>query len=129
MEATMIAEIDIDKDKKIVLRTVTGDIDTAQALKLVKDVAIAVNHNPGYNILVDIRDTTFYPEMLDLLDIATECSRQLIGFRRKIAFLIPDTEQRRLVAKIFRTCMEAEGFDFKQFFDYDAAMEWLSTKR
>ena len=129
MEATMIAEIDIDKDRKIVLRTVSGEIDTAQALNLVQNVAIAVNHNPGYNILVDIRDTTFYPEMLDLLEIASECSKQLIGFSRKIAFLIPDTEQRRLVARIFKTCMEAEGFEFKQFFDYDAAIEWLSTKR
>lgn len=125
----MIAEIDIDKDRKIVHRTVTGEIDTAQTLKLVQNVAIAVNHNPGYNILVDIRDTTFYPEMLDLLEIATACSKHLIGFSRKIAFLIPDTEQRRLVAKIFRICMEAEGFEFKQFFDYDAAIEWLSTKR
>ncbi len=121
----MIAEIDIDIDKKIILRTLTGEIDTGQALKLVQNVAKAVNLNPGYHILVDIRDTTFHPEMIDLLDIAAECSRQLIGFSRKIAFLIPDTEQRKLIAKMFKSFMETEGFAFKQFIDYDRAAEWL----
>ena len=121
----MIAEIDIDIDKKIILRTLTGEIDTGQALKLVQNVAKAVNLNPGYHILVDIRDTTFHPEMIDLMEIAAECSTQLIGFSRKIAFLIPDTEQRHLIAKIFKTCMETEGFEFKQFIDCQTAMDWL----
>ncbi|MDJ0666088.1 MAG: hypothetical protein QNJ61_02395 [Desulfobacterales bacterium] len=121
----MIAEIDIDIDKKIILRTLTGEIDTGQALKLVQNVAKAVNLHPGYHILVDIRDTTFHPEMIDLLDIAAECSRQLIGFSRKIAFLIPDTEQRKLIAKMFKSFMDTEGFAFKQFIDYDRAAEWL----
>ena len=121
----MIAEIDIDIHKKIILRTLTGEIDTGHALKLVQNVAKAVNLNPGYHILVDIRDTTFHPEMIDLLEIAAECSKQLIGFSRKIAFLIPDTEQRQLIAKIFKTCMETEGFEFKQFIDGEAAMDWL----
>ena len=121
----MIAEIDVDIEKKIIRRTLTGEIDTAQALKLVRNVSAAVNLHPDYNILVDIRDTAFHPEMIDLLEIASECSKQLIGFDRKIAFLIPDTEQRKLVGQVFKTCMEAEGFAFKQFFDYDPAIEWL----
>ena len=105
----MIAEIDIDIDKKILLRTLTGEIDTGQALKLVQNVAKAVNLNPGYHILVDIRDTTFHPEMIDLLGIAAGCSQQLIGFGRKIAFLIPDTEQRKPVAKIFKGHQASKG--------------------
>ena len=123
----MIAEIDVDIEKKIIRRTLTGEIDTAQALKLVRNVSAAVNLHPDYNILVDIRDTAFHPEMIDLLEIASECSKQLIGFDRKIAFLIPDTEQRKLVAQVFKTCMEAEGFAFKQFFDPAAALEWLGA--
>ncbi len=121
----MIAEIDVDIEKKIIQRTLTGEIDTAQALKLIQNVSAAVSLNPDYNILVDIRDTAFHPEMIDLLEIAAECSKQLIGFSRKIAFLIPNTAQRKLVAQVFKTCMEAEGLTFKQFFDYDPAIEWL----
>ena len=44
----------------------------------------------------------------------------------KIAFLIPDTIERNRFAMLFRTCMEAQGFAFKQFLDYDTAMAWLS---
>ena len=123
----MIAEIAIDNDNKIVRRTLRGEIDTDQALKLVQNVSSSVRVNPGYNILVDIRDTSFHPKMGDLLEIAAECSKQLVGFNRKIAFIIPDTEQRKQVARLFKACMEAQGFEFKQFFEYNAAAEWLSS--
>ena len=121
----MIAEINVDNENKTIQRILTGEIDTNQALSLVREISNSVKIHDGYNILVDMRDTTYQPEMMDLLEIAAECSKQLIDFSRKIAFLIPNTEQRKLVAKIFRTCMEAEGFEFKQFFDYEAAAEWL----
>ena len=121
----MIVEIDIDDDDKIVRRTLRGEIDAKQALKLVQNISRSVNLNQDYNILVDMRDTTFHPGMVDLIEIAAACSNQLKNYNHKIAFLIPNTEQRRQVAKLFRTCMEAEGFKFKQFFEYDEASEWL----
>ena len=62
-------------------------------------------------------------EMADLLEIAAACSKHLAGFRHRIAFLIPDTEHRKKVAKLFPTCMEAHGFHFRQFFEYDTAMK------
>ena len=123
----MIAEIDIDNDNKIVQRTLRGEIDINQALKLVQNISRSVNLHQGYNILVDMRDTAFHPGMVELLEIAAECSRKLIGFKRKIAFIIPDTMQRRQVAKLFQTCMEAEGFKFKQFLEYNDAMEWFAN--
>jgi hypothetical protein len=122
----MIAEINVDRENRTIQRILTGEIDTNHALSLVSEISNSVQIHDGYNILVDMRDTTFHPEMIDLLEIAAECSKQLIGFNCKIAFLIPETEQRKLVAKTFRICMEAEGFEFKQFFEYDSAMEWLS---
>lgn len=122
----MTTEFKIDSDKKIIHRTVTGEINTDRAIRLVQKVSYAAELNQGYNILVDIRDTTFHPEMMDLLRIADECSSLLKTDRHKIAFLIPDTDQRKQVGKLFRACMEAQGFEFMQFFDYDTAMEWLS---
>ncbi len=125
----MIAEISVDSENWTIQRTLSGEIDTIHALSLVREISNSAKIHEGYNILVDMRDTTFHPDMIDLLEIAAECSKQLTGFSCKIAFLIPDTEQRKLVAKIFRTCMEAEDFEFKQFVDYEAATEWLSTNR
>ncbi len=103
----MIAEINVDNENKTIQRILTGEIDTNQALSLVREISNSVKIHEGYNILVDMRDTTYQPEMMDLLEVAAECSKLLIDFSRKIAFLIPNTEQRKLVAKIFRTCMEA----------------------
>lgn len=122
----MIAEIDVVHEQKIIIRNLLGEIDPNQAASLINEIAFAVSQHNGYNILVDIRDTTFEPDMGDLLEIATEFSKQLRSHDRKIAFIIPDTAQRRKVAKLFRTCMETQGFRFMQFFDFEAAIDWLS---
>ena len=121
----MSPNIIIYEDKRVIQRTVTGELSTARSLKLVQELAVAIKLNQGYNILIDLRDTVTRPETLDLMEIATACSRYGYDFKSKIAFLIPDTKERIRVAKLFRTCMEAQGFEFTQFFDYDIAMEWL----
>ena len=59
----MIAEIAIDNDNKIVRRTLRGEINLDQTLKLVQNVSRSVTLNQDYNILVDIRDTSFYPNV------------------------------------------------------------------
>lgn len=118
--------ITIDNDRKIIQRTVTGELHTERSLKLVREIALAASTHKDYNILMDLRDTESRPEMLDLLAIASECAVLKPEFNNKIAFLIPDKEERGQVARLFKTCMEAQGFRFRQFFDRDAALQWLS---
>ena len=124
----MITEVNVDNENKIIRRTLTGEIDKHHAIKLVREISFSVKCYEGYSVLVDMRDTTHHPEMADLLAIADECSRQLVGFDCRIAFVIPDTEQRKQVARLFRTCMEAQSFELRQFFEYEPAMEWLGEK-
>ena len=123
-----VAEINIDSDNKIIQSKLTGEINTDQAINLINNLSLAVKLNQGYDILVDNYKTTFEPEMVDLFEIASECSKQLIGFNRKIVLLIPRTEYRKHVADLFRSCMKIKGFNVNQFFDCDAAMEWLTEK-
>ncbi len=123
---TMIAEISIDHDQKVIMRSLSGAVDPKQVLLLISEIAFTVAQYKSYHILVDIRDTTFEPEMSDLLEIATEFSRQLTNYNRKIAFLIPDTAQRRKVAEFFKACMQTQGFEFNPFFDHESATEWLA---
>lgn len=125
----MSPAIEIYEDQKIIQRTVTGELSTKRSLRLVRELSVAIKLNKGYNILIDLRDTLTRPETLDLMEIATACSRYKYDFKGKIAFLIPDTKERNKAAQLFRTCMEAQGFAFKQFYDYEAAIEWLFTKR
>jgi hypothetical protein len=125
-ESIMSSDLKILRDERIIQKSVSGDLNTNRARKLIHKISLVVKLDQNCSILVDIRDTTFQPQMSDLLEISTECSKCLAEFRHKIAFLIPNTEQRRKVAKLFKTCMEAHGFEFKQFFEYEDAIEWLA---
>ena len=116
----------IDNDKKIIHRSVSGELYTQRSLKLVRELAMAVNIHKDYNVLMDMLETKSKPEMIDLLRIASACTKLGSNFHNKIAFLIPNTEERTRFAELFKTCMEAQGFEFQQFFDYDTAVEWLS---
>ena len=122
----MTVDLKIDKDKKIIERAVSGGLSTVRSLKLVRELAIAVNTHKGYNVLMDMRGTETRPEMLDLMQIASECAKLRSDFDRKIAFLIPNTEERIRFAQLFKACMEAQGFEFRQFFKRAAAEKWLT---
>jgi len=124
----MTTNIKIDKDKKIIQRTVAGGLYTDRAIELVQELSMAANLHRGYNILLDLRDTVTVPEMYDLMAITSACSRLRNNFNNKIAFLIPNTEERVRFAKLFRACMEAQSFQLKHFFDRKTAMEWLSEE-
>ena len=122
----MKTEIEIDENNMIIQRTVTGELYTERSLSLVRELALSLLTHKGYNVLMDMRETETRPEMLDLMAIASECAKLRSGFNRKIAFLIPDTEERVRFAQLYKACMEAQGFRFRQFFDREAALEWLS---
>jgi hypothetical protein len=124
----MTTDITIDKDNKIIHRTETGEMVTERSLTWVRELALTIKLHEGYNILMDLRETETQPEMLDLMAIASECARLKSDFNSKIAFLIPNTEARVKFANLFKACMEAQGFQFKQFFDHAAAMAWLTEK-
>lgn len=123
----MSSDLEIHEEERIVQLTVTGELNADRALAIIDKVSLTVRIHPGYNVLVDIHETTFQPDMAELLEIAAECSKRLTDFKRKLAFLIPDTEERNKVAKLFKTCMELQGFEFRQFVKYDDVIKWLSV--
>jgi hypothetical protein len=118
--------LEIHQDRKIIQRTVTGDLYTGRSLELVRELAMIVNEHRGYNVLMDMRETESKPEMLDLMQISSACAKLAPDLDTKIAFLIPDTEERVRFAQLFKACMDAQGIRFRQFFDKDAALAWLT---
>jgi len=86
--------IKIDKDKMIIEKTETGEMFTERSLSWVRKFACAVKLNPGCNVLMVLRETTVKPEMLDLMQIASACTKLRSNFDSKIAFLRPNTEER-----------------------------------
>lgn len=124
----MTTNIKIDKDNKIIQGTESDLSNTDRCIKLAQELSLAANRHKGFNILMDLRKTVTGPEMHDLMAITSACSRLRNGFDNKIAFLIPNTEERVQYAKLFRSCMKIQGFRLKHFFDRETAMEWFSEK-
>ena len=122
----MTASIKIDNERKIIQKTITGVLIVDRSIRLVREIALSLNTIKGYSVLMDLRETETRSEMLDLMAIASECAKLKSDFNNKIAFLIPNTEERTRFAQLFKVCMEAQDFEFRQFFDFDAAMEWLT---
>lgn len=120
--------IRIDTEKTIIERTVSGDLSTERSLRLVREIALSLDTHKGYNVLMDMRATETEPELLDLMEIASTCAKLKTPFDTKIAFLIPDTEERIRFAQLFKACMEAQGLCFQPFFDRQAAEAWLTGK-
>lgn len=116
----------IDKDLKIIKRSISGVLQTDRAIKLVCELSKAANHQRGNNILVDLRGTMIGLEMIDFMAITSAFSKRLSNFDSKIALLVTNTRGRVRFAQLFKSCMVAQGFEFNHFFDYDTAVEWLS---
>lgn len=109
-------DIKIDKDNKIIEKTVTGQLTPERSMMVIYEIATVVNMHKDYGILIDIRDTDPITEMSDMMSLASEISKHGTGFTNKIAFLVPTTEERTRTIELWKTCMQAMGNDI----DYPA---------
>jgi hypothetical protein len=122
----MATKIKIDKDQKIIKRAVSGVLYTDRAIKLVRELSIAAALQKDYGILMDLRESVTAPEITDLMAIMSAWSRLAGRFDNKIAIIFSKNEEHTRFAQLFKACMEAQGFEFRQLFDYDTAIEWLT---
>jgi len=122
----MTTKIKTDNDQKIIKRLVSGVLHTDRAIKLVRELSIAAELQKDYDILIDLRESVTAPEMTDLMAIMSAWSRLADDFDNKIAIVFRKDQEHTRFAQLFKTCMEARGFKFRQLFDYDTAVEWLT---
>jgi hypothetical protein len=123
----MATKIKINNGQKIIKRAVSGVLHTDRAIKLVHELSMAAERQKDYGILMDLRESVTAPEMTDLMAIMSAWSRFAEDFDNKIAFIFSKDEEHTRFAQLFKTCMEAQGFNFRQLFDYDTAIEWLTA--
>lgn len=116
----------INNDLKVIKRSVSGVLQTDQAIKMVRELSMAAKLQKGNNFLLDLRGTVIGPEMIDLMAITSAFSKQLSTFDDKIALIVTSAEGSFRFAQLFKACLVAQGFDFKYFYDYNTAVEWLS---
>jgi hypothetical protein len=123
----MTAKIKVDSGQKIIKRAVSGVFYKDRAIQLVRELSAAAVLQKDYNILIDLREAVTAPEMTDLMAIMSAWSRLAKVFDNKIAVVIPKDEEHTRFAQLFKACMEVQGFQFRQLFDYDTAIEWLTV--
>jgi len=121
------SDIKIYKIGDFIKKTASGAIDRNLSIGIVHELSIAANYHENHNIMLDLRETDLIANMGDLIQIALEFTRHKEIFKNKIAVLIPDTEERRELAKHFKACMDIQGFEYQQFTDFESAIEWLSV--
>jgi len=123
----MATEIKIYKIKDFVRVTETGQIDVDRSKRLIEEIAVAHAFHPDHNILLDLRDTTVAVDsMSDLLEMAMYMASYKSLFRNKIANVVPNNEDRLVIAKKFKGCLDIQGLEYDFFTDFEAAIEWLS---
>jgi len=121
----MATVIEVDREKKILYRKVSGVLQTDTYKGLISELSSAAKVHRNFDILVDLRRTVAAIGMIDLMAIVSAWSRLGAHYCRKIAVIIPEVEERYQSAQIIRAYMEAQGFRFRQFFDLDTASKWL----
>ena len=123
----MPSNIKIYKIGDFIRKTASGTIDRDRSVAIVHELSIAANYHADHNIMLDFRETDLKADTGDLIDIALEFARHKAIFKNKIAVTIPDTEERRELARQFKACMDLQGFEYQYFMDFEAAIEWLAV--
>ncbi len=111
----------------IIRMTQSGELDLERSLKIVRDLAAEANFHKDHNVILDLRETSVNTSMADIIEISMAFASYHQVFKNKIAVIIPDNEERLIIAKRFKTCMDMQGFQFEQFNDFEPAIEWLAN--
>lgn len=122
----MPSNVKIYRIGDIIRMTETGELDLDRSIEIVRKLAAEANYHEDHNVILDLRETSVNASMADIIQISMEFASYHQVFKNKIAVIIPDTEERLKIAKRFKTCMEMQGFQFEQFTDFEATIEWLS---
>ena len=123
----MKTEVKIYKIQDFIRFNHKGVLDYEQSKEIVHNIASAASFHENFNILIDMRETTIdLKNMNDVMEIALEFAYYKPFINNKIASIIPDTEERKALARQFKAYLAFEGIQFMMFTDYDKALDWLS---
>ena len=123
----MATEIKTYRIKDFIKVTKTGEIDLDRSREMIREIAAAAAHYDDHNILFDLRETVVTTaSMGDLLQLAMDMALHKSLFQKKIANVIPDDDERLLIAENFKACLVIQGFEYDYFTDFESAIEWLS---
>ena len=124
----MSSDIKVYKVKDFLRLNESGQIDFDRSTQMIHDLAVAASFYAGHNILVDLRETKLVGESSIgmVLQLALEMGRYGSVFKGRIANVVPDDEERLVIAKQFEASLHLQGFSYKVFTSFEDAIDWLS---
>ncbi len=122
----MSSKVKVYRIKDFIRMTESGVLDLDRSISIVRELANEAKYHRDHNLILDFRETDINANHRDMIQISLEFARYHKAFQNKIAVLIPNTEDRLQIASLLKTSMDYQGFEFKQFFDFEKAIEWLA---
>lgn len=116
------------KTMEFIRKNEKGDLDIRRSREIVRVIAKAAMHHKDDNLLIDIRETETKLNFVELLTVALEFAEYEDIFRNRIAFLIPNNEERiRRAEYVKKSLVGVRGFTLDYFTEYEKAIDWLSS--
>lgn len=116
------------KTKDFIRKNKSGELNYERLKGIVMEIATEATFYPDHNILIDSRETTLQNDfgMTDIIRIARDVSIFRHLLTNRIAYVIPNDEDRLSKAENAETIIQVQGIQYKVFTDYGDAIEWLS---
>lgn len=124
----MTIRFDIEKEKRIITGTVSGDISREILADMLAQLKIITANNNNCNLLFDFTDTELKPSQMDMyrvIDIVSMIISIREQFGEKIAQVVPDKKERIIHAEDIGSVAKIRGINYQVFTRIEQARKWL----
>ncbi|MGH2567122.1 MAG: hypothetical protein ACRDGA_02200 [Bacteroidota bacterium] len=109
---------------KIAQVTASSDINLAESIRVMYDVARDSRFKPSYGLLLDLRLSTFTPTLLESYQLARTLRELRHSYKGPMAIVVSNTLHFG-IARMIASFVEAEGLTLFAFQDFEEAKLWL----
>lgn len=125
----MAIRFNIDKEKRIITGTVSGEIGRDILADMLSQLKIITANNNHCNLIFDLRDTELETTQMDMyrvIDIVSAIISIREQFGEKIAHIVPDKKERIIHAQDIGSVATIRGINYQVFTRIEQARKWLS---
>lgn len=114
---------EIDRAERIAYVRGWGRLDLEETLQAPVELANHRDFEPGFGVVVDLRDLDYQPRPSDVVAIARNLVRLRKSFTHRMAFLAPERMAR--AAELAAAMASAGGVELRLFTDLAEAFHWV----
>ncbi len=125
----MNVRFDIDKEKQVIICTVSGPLNRDILMNLLTQLKIIVSNNQGCNLLLDMRETSLKKNQMDMhrvIDVVSAIVNMKSQLGGKVVHVVPVDDDRVVHAEDIGSVAAIRGIDYKVFTDLVKAQAWLT---